>query len=385
MKIHRTVQNNPQQRIQDVAEIISELRDPLISMIVEKEVEDGNEVFFDAVEEAIPAAASEIGTAPQCNQGISKAEKDRMLENQQKKKVEIAKIRVKLNVLKDDLETAVREKDFMRAQDLQMEIDELDENLQTGQEELALLVVPRSVERKVASKARVEMPPPPPPPLNGTTMLAPPATQTQSKETPEVILKCLVMLFELMQSSDINSLNATLQTIHDEFVKAAVSSMNVEIKTAALKTIGAFCLRSLDLAKRQLLLFSQIALVDLVNIRVTALEVIFDLLMWYGILAFNDQDSTLESMFESQEDALNLSSALALDVSQVGNPVVAKLSELLDDRDLEVRTKVAEGLCKLMMSKVITSSKLFTRLILVCAFVCVAGSSDFPCVFFLRH
>ena len=50
---------------------------------------------------------------------------------------------------------------------------------------------------------------------------------------------------------------------------------------------------------------------------------------------------------------------------QVGNPVVSKLSELLDDRDLEVRTKVAEGLCKLMMSKVITSSRLFTRLILM--------------------
>ena len=29
MKIHRTVQTNPQQRIQDVAEIISELRDPM--------------------------------------------------------------------------------------------------------------------------------------------------------------------------------------------------------------------------------------------------------------------------------------------------------------------------------------------------------------------
>ena len=62
----------------------------------------------------------------------SKAEKDRMLENQQKKKVEIAKIRVKLNVLKDDLEIAVRERDFMKAQDMQMEIDELDENLQVS-------------------------------------------------------------------------------------------------------------------------------------------------------------------------------------------------------------------------------------------------------------
>ena len=34
-----------------------------------------------------------------------------------------------LNVLKDDLETAVRERDFMKAQDMQMEIDELDDNL----------------------------------------------------------------------------------------------------------------------------------------------------------------------------------------------------------------------------------------------------------------
>ena len=55
-----------------------------------------------------------------------------MLENQQKKKVEIAKIRVKLNVLKDDLEIAVRERDFMKAQAMQMEIDELDENLQVS-------------------------------------------------------------------------------------------------------------------------------------------------------------------------------------------------------------------------------------------------------------
>ena len=81
-------------------------------------------------------------------------------------------------------------------------------------------------------------------------------------------------------------------------------------------SLGAFCLRNLELAKRQLLLFSQIALVDLVNMRVTALEVIFDLLMWYGVNAFTDQDNTLETMFETQEDNLNLSSALALESVQ---------------------------------------------------------------------
>ena len=49
-----------------------------------------------------------------------------------------------------------------------------------------------------------------------------------------------MMLFELMQSSDITSLNATLQTIFDEFVKSSVSSVNVEIKITALKTIGMY-------------------------------------------------------------------------------------------------------------------------------------------------
>merc|ERR1712223_2013899 len=43
----------------------------------------------------------------------------------------------------------------------------------------------------------------------------------------------------------------------------------------------------------------------------------------------------------------------------------AILSQLLDDPDIEIRTRVAEGLCKLMMCGSISSPKLFTRLILI--------------------
>ena len=80
----------------------------------------------------------------------------------------------------------------------------------------------------------------------------------------------------------------------------------------------------------------------------------------YGAHAFvKDQDgSNIESFLESQinDDTNDL---------QGVNPIVALLSKLLDDRDLDIRTKVTEGLCKLMMSKVIASPKLFTRLILM--------------------
>ena len=339
MQIHRLVQTNPQQRIQDIAEIIAELRDPM------KEDQSQEENLEEMMEEENGDEQPQIA---------SKAEKDRMSENQQKKRVEIAQIKVKLNVLRDELEDAIRGKDFMKAQELQLEINEQDENIQQLQEELALMVVPRSTEKKVPTMSR--------------TAASQPSQKQSVEEDPIVVHKCLVMLSELMHCSDITSLNATLQTVMDEFIVVSLSSLNNQIKNAALKACGSFCLRSLDAAKRHILLMVQMAHLDSVQVRMTALESIFDLLMWYGAHAFVDQESghadgsssaNIESLLESQMITKEESEIQGV------NPIVALLSKLLDDRDLDIRTKVTEGLCKLMMSKVIASSKLFTRLILM--------------------
>ena len=48
-----------------------------------------------------------------------------------------------------------------------------------------------------------------------------------------------------------------------------------------------------------------------------------------------------------------------------GNSVVAILSQLLDDPDLEIRTVVTEGLCKLLLCGAIASPKLFSRYMLL--------------------
>ena len=346
MQIHRLVQTNAQQRIQDIAEIIAELRDPMR--------EDQGGQNKSSLENEEEEQLEEEGSK------FSKAEKDRMSENQQKKRVEIAQIKVKLNVLRDELEQAIRGKQFMQAQELQLEINEQDEKIQLLQEELALMVVPRSNEKKVPTVSRTQQPKP---------------SQTKQKsehEDPVVIHKCLVMLSELMHCPDITSLNATLQTVMDEFIVVSLNSLNNLIKDAALRACGSFCLRSLDAAKRHIMLMVQMAHLDSVSVRMTALESIFDLLMWYGANAFVDQESInddgtnkIESLLESQISSLTSTLGVESDNLQGVNPIVALLSKLLDDRDLDIRTKVTEGLCKLMLSKVIASSKLFTRLILM--------------------
>ena len=88
---------------------------------------------------------------------------------------------------------------------------------------------------------------------------------------------------------------------------------------------------------------------DTMEVRHTALEVIFDLLMWYGLHAFMDQENSVENTrnFEAAlesniSDTYTQGGNLSLNDlnSQGANPIVAVISKLLDDRDLDIRTKV---------------------------------------------
>ena len=90
---------------------------------------------------------------------------------------------------------------------------------------------------------------------------------------------------------------------------------------------------------------------DAMEVRHTALEVIFDLLMWYGLQAFMDQENSAENTIDRNIEAAlesNISDTytqggnLSLNDlnSQGANPIVAVISKLLDDRDLDIRTKV---------------------------------------------
>ena len=104
---------------------------------------------------------------------------------------------------------------------------------------------------------------------------------------------------------------------------------------------------------------------DTLEVRKTALEVIFDLLMWYGLQGFLDTecdniesvlDSTLTDTYTQGLFCLKpfvYTSHLQLvyfltftggntSFSVQGtNPIVAVISKLLDDRDLDIRTKVS--------------------------------------------
>ena len=393
MRIFTVVQNSPSSRIQEIAEIIAELREPLLLRDAEQQ-KDNDEGFGDGDLEdrlADDTLQSEFDAMENANKVLSKAEQVRHEEALRKKQVEMAKVRVKLNIMKHDLEEAIQDQDFVRAQQIKVDVDKLEIELVHRQEELteaaAMAPVPSSDTRKDKINDKKQGSQPAQQPDSQVAEVEELNPASIKLDDPLIIHKSLKMLSVMLESKDIKSTNATLQTLLDEFVIPSIQNVDCHIRNSAVKAMGGCCLRSLDAAKRHLLLTLQIAHLDTPEVRITALNVIYDLLMWHGLPAFitnmnsdndskDDVDVSDMSKLHPDDELGTLESALdSVQGCRIptqkqfethgGNSVVAILSQLLDDPDIEIRTRVAEGLCKLLMCGSISSPKLFTRLILM--------------------
>ena len=83
---------------------------------------------------------------------------------------------------------------------------------------------------------------------------------SQAVDDPLVIHKCLEMIYQLMQDPQIKTLNATLQTLVDELILPSIRDLEAEIRKSAVKAMGVCCLRSLELARKNLLLLFHVSL-----------------------------------------------------------------------------------------------------------------------------
>merc|ERR1719187_3021663 len=82
-------------------------------------------------------------------------------------------------------------------------------------------------------------------------------------------------------------------------------------------------------------------------------------------LMYSETSSNIESALDSDMATRGAALSQAELNTQGGNSVVAILSKMLDEPDLDLRTEVAEGLCKLLMIGSISSPKLLSRLLLM--------------------
>ncbi|KAJ1523750.1 hypothetical protein ONE63_001583 [Megalurothrips usitatus] len=315
-------------RLQALAEAISEVREPMI------EQEQESEPVFSA-----PSLTT---------------------EEFRQKELKQASIRVKINELQEDQDEAIRAKDFMKAQILKEEHEKLQAELKA----LSEIPAPSS-------------PPPPPPPAR---------TEIRDAVKDEIALcKCFRIVREMVQSKTVKNFSATLRSLMQNFVLPCLQQDNsTAIRNKALEALGLFCLLDKSLAQENFVMFCfQIANDEVCEV---ALKVTFDLLLLYGLETFqireeNGEASTkkkskkkknlfVTDMYDEEfdteeEESQETHTSLSSESNGNTSNLISMLTSLLDSASTAMRNLAMEGLYKLLMACRISSSALLSRLILM--------------------
>ncbi|XP_068227080.1 condensin complex subunit 3 [Palaemon carinicauda] len=282
----------PTSRVTQLAEIISEIREPATKTVVMVPVSD---------------------------------------DEQRKKKMQAAKIKVRMNQIREEIEESARGLDFSKAQLLKEELEELEIDLSLiNLDEMTTEEVPAQEERT----------------------------------DPTTLSKCLMIVCHMFGNPDISTMTPTLYSLNENLILPCLRSEDPVVRNQGVKALGLLCLVSSDLAKQHLVLFLQISRIDVEQIQLTALHCLLDLLLLYGLDNFTEAAEDLNEL----NDATVVGEAKEAEEEKEegeGGVIIEALCQMMESENVEVRTHAAEGLCKLLLASRITSSKLLSQLILV--------------------
>ncbi|XP_023247525.1 condensin complex subunit 3-like [Copidosoma floridanum] len=201
---------------------------------------------------------------------------------------------------------------------------------------------------------------------------------SEEKNDPETIIRCLQIMYFMMQSKTIVVLSPTLRTLMESITLPYINLQNTHIKvlSLALECVGLCCHVDKDLAKKYLMMyFLYITESADENVWIAATEVIFDLLLKYGFEHFeitqegtnNIQDTSKKSksvrLYSHNDEDTNVNDKnMHADGS---HNVIKALIALLDNQVQNLQSVAAEGLCKLILHKKIVSHQLISQLLIL--------------------
>ncbi|XP_048405130.1 condensin complex subunit 3 [Stegostoma tigrinum] len=292
-----SIQKEDDRRIRLVAEIISDVREPI--------------VHTEALENA---------------------------DEQRKRQVELANIKVQLVEAKQALEDSITRQDFIHASVLKQKIEEL---------ENCKIEMIKAIEQPECKEVYIE------------------------KDDPETMLKCLIMCFELLKQMAVTKgIGPTMNGMTEALILPSIASVNPAVRNMAVLCLGSSALHNKDFAIQHLPLLLQIAQLDMINVKISALRAVFDILQVFGIEAFKSsphksREMQIEEFRSGNEESIHEESAEPVVETDTVNSILTLLLGYLDNEVIDLRTVAAEGLAKLLCSGRLSSPKILSRLILL--------------------
>lgn len=232
----------------------------------------------------------------------------------------VSKVKVQLNILREELEQSVEREDYQKAQETKLKIGKLEKELNKLKLDTAVVDVE---------------------PVNDTT----------------VILKCLTLLADVMAATPLKSLNPFLQTCLEDIVVPGIVQPDFAIRKQAVRVLCYCCVLNKHVAVQHLKLLFEISFVDSPAIRSIALAGALDVLLVNGL---KECDALLQSVFAGAEE----DEESPIPSRKTSDLLVEYLTKCADHEDERIRSVAAEGMAKLQLFGHISSSELVTALIL---------------------
>uniref|UniRef100_A0A672FPX0 Nuclear condensin complex subunit 3 C-terminal domain-containing protein n=1 Tax=Salarias fasciatus TaxID=181472 RepID=A0A672FPX0_SALFA len=266
-------------------------------------------------------------------------EASRPLDEAESRRQQLAEVKVRVLEAKQTLEECIAAQEFNRAAELKSSITDLENRRNQIIQEIAESSQPADKE-----------------------------TRTE-KSDPETLLRCLTMCAELLKQMSMKTrLGPTISALMTSLVLPSIANAHPAVRNMAVLCLGTCTLHSKELAKTHMVLLLQIAQLDEVKIRISALRAIIDLLLVFGFQLLSEtagsQPAPPSQSPDKQED--DMAAAAAVEKGEdTAQSILMMLSEFLDSEVSDLRTETAEGLAKLIYMGRMSSSKMLSRLVLL--------------------
>ncbi|KAM7394250.1 hypothetical protein PAMP_021063 [Pampus punctatissimus] len=261
-------------------------------------------------------------------------------ENESRRQqVQLAEVKVRILEAKQALEDCITAQEFSRAAELKDSITELENHRNQVIQEIAESSQPTDKDKEVRTE----------------------------KNDPETLLRCLTMCAELLKHMNMKTrIGPTISALMSSLILPSIANAHPAVRNMAVVCLGTCTLHSKELAKTHMVLLLQIAQLDEVKIRISALRAIIDLLLLFGFQLLSDTPATQTAPPSQSPERQDEDAEEKGDVPEdTAQSIVVMLSEFLDNEVSDLRTETAEGLAKLIYTGRMSSAKMLSRLVLL--------------------
>ncbi|KAJ8969726.1 hypothetical protein NQ314_001614 [Rhamnusium bicolor] len=243
--------------------------------------------------------------------------------------VVLSQMRVKLNCLLEEQNEAVKQENYMEAERLKHDIEQVNNELR-----------------------------------NLKNLQTVPQQQIQKKTDIPTIIKYLDIAAGLLLSPKVTHLTSSLKTLKDDVIQELLIHDNDNVRVKALRCYALCCIVDKHCASNGIHIFSTPIFAyqngeecDTQTLLI-CIGAVVDLLRIYGpkLMAASEKEVLSESVDETHERVFAGGTSLT--------DLIQGLVDLMDDEQYEIQEKAAWGLCQLVLSDRIHSPSLISRLVL---------------------